>query len=188
MNIRRAHPTDARLIGESIVMAIGEEIALSLAGENHTIEDVINLFASLATRTDTQYSYLNTLVVMGDFGKPAGVAVAYDGARLHDMRRHFFAAAADRLGVHMENVEDECTPDEFYLDTLAVLPDYRGKGYAQALIQATAERARECGKPLGLLVEKENHPARRLYEKAGFRFFEERPFAYVMMDHLRMNL
>lgn len=186
MNIRPATPADARLIAQSVTEAIGAEITESLAGENHTREDVIDMFESLARRDDTQYSYLNTLVVEDDMGEAAGVCVAYDGAGLHEMRQLFFAAAKEYLGRDMTAMEDECTPDEFYLDTLAVVPARRGRGYAQELIQATAERARECGKPLGLLVEKENHPARALYEKSGFSFFDERPFAFVMMDHLRM--
>ena len=170
MNIRPATPADARLIAQSVTEAIGAEITESLAGENHTREDVIDMFESLARRDDTQYSYLNTLVVEDDMGEAAGVCVAYDGAGLHEMRQLFFAAAKEYLGRDMTAMEDECTPDEFYLVTLAVVP----------------ERARECGKPLGLLVEKENHPARALYEKSGFSFFDERPFAFVMMDHLRM--
>lgn len=187
MNIRSATPADARLIAQSVTEAIGAEITDSLAGKAHTREEVIDLFESLARRDDTQYSYLNTLVAEDDMGEPSGVCVAYDGAGLHEMREHFFAAAKQLLDRDMTAMEDECTPDEFYLDTLAVIPSRRGRGYAQALIMATAERARKCGKPLGLLVEKENHPARALYEKCGFRFFDERPFAFVMMDHLRMK-
>lgn len=187
MTIRNATPEDAQLIGRSVTMAIGDEIADALAGPEHTRGDVVDLFASLAARPDTQYSYRNTLVCVDDDGTPCGVAVAYDGAGLHEMRTHFFRAARERLGRDMEAMEDECTADEIYLDTLAVLPEYRGRGYALALIKATAQRARAAGKPLGLLVEKENHPAKALYAKAGFSFFDERPFAFVLMDHLRMK-
>ncbi|MCH5325816.1 MAG: GNAT family N-acetyltransferase [Duncaniella sp.] len=187
MIIREATPADARLIGLSITTAIGDDITDSLAAPDHSREDVVELFATLARLDDTQYSYRNTLVVCDDDGTPAGVAIAYDGACLHEMRQHFFEAALKMLGKDMTGVDDECTPDEFYLDTLAVVPDRRGRGYAQALISATAERAHKSGKPLGLLVEKENRPARRLYEKCGFKFYDERPFAFVMMDHLRLT-
>ena len=73
------------------------------------------------------------------------------------------------------------------LDTLAVLPEYRKQGIASALLKASIEKARKIGKPAGLLVEKENHNARRLYESLGFKKVGERPFAYVMMDHLRCD-
>lgn len=187
MKLRKATREDARLIGESVVSAIGEEITDSLAGEKFDREDVIDLFTTLAMREDTQYSYLNTLVAEEDNGEAAGVAVAYDGANLDRMRRIFFKAVKERLERDMSAMGDECEAGEFYLDTLAVRPAYRGRGYARALIEGTARRAAECGKPLGLLVEKENHPARRLYDSCGFKQVGETPFAFVLMDHLQMS-
>lgn len=186
MKIRKATPADAPLIGSCVVMAIGEEISLQLAGESHTLQDVVDLFAALASRPDTQYSYANTLVAEDEDDRQIGVAVAYDGAGLHEMREIFFSEAKNRLGRDLTAMTDECESDEFYLDTLAVLPEYRGKGYARRLIEATAARAAENGKPLGLLVEKENHPARRLYESAGFKMVGETPFAFVLMDHMQI--
>ncbi|MCM1163916.1 MAG: GNAT family N-acetyltransferase [Muribaculaceae bacterium] len=187
MNIRPATEADALLIAQSIVAAVGDEITNSLAAPSHTREDVIALFESLAKEENTQYSYTNTLVVEDEEGEACGVAIAYDGARLYELRPQFFKALKEQIGHDYTAMQDECTPDEFYLDTLAVVPHRRGRGYAQALIEATAMRAREAGKPLGLLVEKENHKARRLYEKCGFRFFDERPFAFIMMEHLRLK-
>lgn len=185
MKIIPARRQDAALIGASVVEAIGEEIALNLAGDNHTVKDVIDMFAALAEREDTQYSYRNTLVALDDNGEAIGVCVAYDGALLHTLRKAFFEAVSSRLGLNLEDVEDECVPDEFYLDTLAVLPTHRGKGIAAELIKATVERARECGKPAGLLVDKDNPRARRLYERVGFVQVDERPFVHVLMDHMQ---
>lgn len=185
MKIIPARQEDARLIGASVVDAIGAEIAASLAGEAHTVGEVIDMFASLAARDDSQYSYRNTLVAIGDDGIPVGVCVAYDGALLHSLRRPFFEAVTGMLGQHLEGVEDECVPEEFYLDTLAVLPAYRGRGIAGELLKAMIERARECGKPAGLLVDKDNPRARRLYERVGFVQVDERPFVHVLMDHMQ---
>ena len=82
-------------------------------------------------------------------------------------------------------MDDETDGSEFYLDTLAVLPEYRGRGIASALLKASIEKARKMGKPAGLLVDKDNTRARRLYESIGFEQIGERPFCYVMMDHLQ---
>ena len=185
MKIIPARRQDAAFIGNAVVTAIGEEIAAGLAGESHTVADVAALFASLAERDDTQYSYRNALVAVNDNDEPVGVCVAYDGGRLHTLREPFFEAVTERLGLHLEGVEDECEPDEFYIDTLAVLPDYRGQGIAAELLRATIGRARECGKPAGLLVDKDNARARRLYERVGFRQVGERPFVHVLMDHMQ---
>lgn len=185
MEIIPARLKDTRLIGASVVDAIGQEIAANLAGDTHTVDDVIDMFASLAAREDTQYSYRNTLVAVGDDGEPVGVCVAYDGALLHALRRPFFEAVADRFGQNLEDIDDECESDEFYIDTLAVLPDYRNRGIAAELLKATIERARKYGKPAGLLVDKINPRARRLYERIGFVQVGERPFVHVLMDHMQ---
>ena len=185
MKIIPARQSDAQFIGSALVEAIGTEIASGLAGEHHTVADVIDLFASLAAREDSQYSYLNTLVAVDDDGKVVGACVAYDGAMLHELRKPFFKAVTERLGLDLADVEDECEPDEFYLDTLAVLPEHRGKGIASDLLRASIARAAGCGKPAGLLVDKINPLARKLYERVGFRKVGERPFVHVLMDHMQ---
>ena len=95
MTIIPARPQDAMLIGASVVDAIGEEIAANLAGENHTVNDVIDMFATLAAREDSQYSYRNALVAVDDDGTPVGVCVGYDGAKLHELRRPFFETVTE---------------------------------------------------------------------------------------------
>ena len=185
MKIIPARPEDSRLIGKSVVDAIGIEIAESLAGDKHSVDDVVDMFAMLAEREDSQYSYTNTLVAIDDDGKPVGVCIGYDGARLHELRKAFFFFFSSCLGLCLEGVEDECDADEFYLDTIAVLPEYRGQGIAGALLRASIERAAKCGKPAGLLVDPINPNARRLYERVGFTKVGDRPFVHVMMDHMQ---
>ncbi len=179
---------DAPLIARSIMEAVGDDICQSLAGDNHTLSDVERLFVILAEMDDSQYSYRNSLTAIGDDGKAVGVCVSYDGAMLHELRAAFFINVEKELGIKMDGVEDETDCCEFYIDTLAVLPEYRGKGIASALIKATVDKASAVGKPVGLLVDKDNIMARRLYENLGFRQVGERPFCHVMMDHLQINM
>lgn len=191
MKIIPSLPEHAPLIGKAVTMAIGNELAAELGGPDHTVADVEALFASLAARPDTQYSYLNSLSAVDDAGNVMGIIVGYDGARLIELRRVFFAEAAKQIGLETEGEVDdlpvETSPDEFYLDSLAVMPEYRGRGVATALIEAAGERARECGKPLGLLVDKTNSRARRLYESLGFRQIGERYFAGELMDRMQLT-
>lgn len=187
MKIINARKSDAPLIARSIMDAVGVEICNDLAGQDHTLADVERLFTLLAEREDSQYSYLNTLAAVDDDGKAVGVIVSYDGALLHELRKPFFQLVKTELGRNLDNVDDETDADEFYLDTLAVLPEYRGRGIASMLLKGAVERASKAGKPAGLLVDKENERARRLYESIGFRQVGERPFCYVMMDHLQFG-
>lgn len=188
MNIIPATPAHAPLIGKAVVMAIGDELARELAGEHHTPAEVEALFADLAGRDDTQYSYCNTLAAVDDEGRVMGLLVCYDGAGLITMRRIFFKEAAERIGMTVDgNVDDipgETTPDEFYLDSLAVFPEFRGQGIAGKLISAAVERAALSGKRPGLLVDKTNHRARKLYDSLGFKVVGERPFAGETMYHM----
>ena len=107
--------------------AVGAEICENLAGENRTLADVERLFTTLAERDDSQYSYLNTLVAADDDGKAVGVIVSYDGAQLAELRKPFFELVKTVLDKNLDDVEDETDADEFYLDTLAVLPNTAGK-------------------------------------------------------------
>jgi len=190
MKIIPSLPHHARIIGKGITMAIGDELAERLGAPEHSSADVETLFASLAARTDTQYSYMNSFSAVDDSGEVMGILVCYDGARLIGLRRVFFSEAARQIGLKTEgDVDDlpvETSPDEFYLDSLAVMPEYRGRGVATALIEAAGVRARECGKPLGLLVDKTNSRARRLYDSLGFKQVGERFFAGELMDHLQL--
>ena len=86
----------------------------------------------------------------------------------------------------IDSLPGETEADEFYLDTLMTLPEYRGKGVARALIADAALKAQRAGKPLGLLCDKDNDRARRLYESVGFVNVGERPFAGHLMTHFQI--
>lgn len=183
-----ANESHAPFIGKAITMAIGVELVEGLAGENHTPDDVLDLFSSLARRTDTQYSYLNTLVAVDENNDALGIVISYDGADLHRLRVPFFEEAEKKIGLRINGTpSDETGPEEVYLDTLAVFPPHQGKEIGRQLILKAYDKAKKTGKPLGLLVSKTNPKARALYDSAGFEVAGERPFAGEMMDHLMKN-
>ncbi len=178
---------DASAIAAAIIMAVGDEITESFAGGKARVPLVHEMFQRLASRSDSQYSYLNTLVARADNGVVAGVLICYDGAKLAALRRAFYQEAEQVLGITFEqDIPDEASADEIYLDSLAVFEPYRGHGLASQLIKAAARRYAECGKPLGLLVDPPNERAYKLYRKLGFVKVGSRPFADTMMDHLQL--
>lgn len=188
MKIVNAEKTDASLISETVVSAVGDEIAENFAYPKSKA-DVLRLFTNLAAREDSQYSYINTMKAVDENGRPMGFIIGYDGERLHELRKAFFEEGRSVLDREMEGtVPDECETDEFYLDSLAVFPEFRGKGIGRALISAMAQRAASYGKPLGLLCDKDNKKARRLYDSLGFIQVGETPFAGEIMNHLQIPL
>ena len=62
--------------------------------------------------------------------------------------------------------------DEIRLIDIALLPEHRGKGIGGSLMRQTLDEARMAGKPVRIHVEHHN-PARRLYDRLGFRRVEE---------------
>ncbi len=62
---------------------------------------------------------------------------------------------------------------------VAVHPDYRRKGYAEALVLALCDGLKERGNvSLALEVRASNEPAKALYEKLGFTLAGRRPNYY----------
>jgi GNAT superfamily N-acetyltransferase len=59
-------------------------------------------------------------------------------------------------------------PEAFLIIDIALLPEHRGKGIGTLLVESVLEEARSLGKPVRIHVERQN-PARRLYERLGFR-------------------
>lgn len=77
--------------------------------------------------------------------------------------------------------EDEVTlTKQAFLAFLAVEPTMRQKRVGSHLLQAVEETAREHGLPhLTLMVTRENNPAIKLYEAAGYG--TERPLMYKIL-------
>ncbi|WP_192582849.1 GNAT family N-acetyltransferase [Streptomyces triticiradicis] len=71
---------------------------------------------------------------------------------------------------HGPHRDDEARSGEVELYAIYVHPDVLGQGIGQALLRESADRCAAAGHERMLLwVLKENAPARRFYERAGFR-------------------
>lgn len=187
--IRRADKSDAPFLAETVMGALGEELCINLAAGKENIPLVRKLFTDLASDENSQYSYTNALVAFCETDPQCGAVIAYDGARLHPLRKAFIREANRTLEWNVKeeeeaNWEDETNASEIYIDSLYVKPGYRGKGIASSLIAAVMTEFRETGKPFGILVEPENLHAKRLYEHLGFIENGVNRFCGVPMLHL----
>ncbi|MBO7049623.1 MAG: GNAT family N-acetyltransferase [Bacteroidaceae bacterium] len=160
ITIRRATVADARFIAENVLRALHIE---------ETDERHIEHLAGISRREDTLYSWRNATIALCD-GVPAGLMVAYDGTRYRQMRDITFPMIRMYVGDDYHQMDDEASPGEYYLDSLAVLPQYQHKGIASALIKEMFRQRDEAGIPLATIaVDPDNDTAYRLYTRHGFR-------------------
>ena len=181
--IQVARKEQAAEIASLIMLAMTHESCRWFAGPQHTLDDFHALMTRLVEREDSQYSYLNTLVAMVD-DKVAGICTSYDGALLLPLRRAFIDGALEAFGIDYNGFDEETQAGELYLDSLAVFPEYRGRGIATQLIKATLQKGMEVGLPVGLLVNEENPKAEKLYRSLGFDYANDTIWGGHDMRHL----
>jgi len=183
IEIRESIKGQAAQIARLIMMAMTDDCCLYFCGEGYGLEDFWKMMTMLVEREDSQYSYKNTLVAM-DGDRVVGISVSYDGGRLRELRRAFIEAAKERIGKDHSGMDDETQAGELYLDSLAVLPEYRRHGIASRLLMATKVRATRMGLPcVGLLVDKDNPVGEALYLSVGFRYVNDSHWGGHPMKH-----
>lgn len=181
--IENALTTDAPVVATLIMEAMNHECCQWFAGEAHTLADFHRLMTQLVEAEHSQYSYRNALVCRID-GDVAGVAVSYDGSQLHSLRQAFIQGARQAFGRDFSHMDDETSAGELYLDSLCVASPFRGRGIARSLLRATIEKGRALHLPTGLLVDKGNPHAERLYLGMGFQYQNDTTWGGHAMRHL----
>ena len=178
--VRVATQEDARLIAKAVAMAIGDEEAL----RDYCGDDYLAVLSEVARREDTQYSWRYALIAMVD-GVEVGAIVGYNGTQLQELRNGTFAVLRKLIG-RTPTIADETEAGEYYLDSVAVLPEYRGVGVGQALISALCDKAFADGhEQVGLIVDFDNPQAEKLYTALGFERVGTRLFFGHKMWHLQ---
>lgn len=164
ITIRQANPLDAPAIAPLIYEAIGD-IAHRLTGEQER-EQVLATLEALVRGEDNRHSYKNTFVAV-EQTTLLGIVVLYNGVDGEQLDRALekWLAAKDAPTA----LDVEAHADEYYIDTICVTPQARGKGVGTLLLAFSEQAARDSGyNKLSLNVETAKLDARRLYERIGF--------------------
>lgn len=194
IEIKNARKEQSAEIARLIMIAMTDDCCLYFCGVGYGLDDFRRMMISLVEREDSLYSYKNTLVALGDDlsaegrlqgKKVVGIAVSYDGARHHELRQSFIEVAREQIGKDHSDMGGETQAGELYLDSLAVLPEYRRQGIAQRLLKATKEKADQMKLPcVGLLVDEGNPAGQALYASVGFRYVNDNYWGGHPMKHL----
>lgn len=179
------NPHEAADIARLIMMAMTDECCQYFCGENHSLAEFHALITQLASRTGTQYSYANTICCRDEQGKILGICTSYDGGELPQLRQTFIDGAMSAFGIDHSSIPLETEPGELYIDSLAVLPEYRGQGIASQLLEQTKQKCSLVGLPqVGLLVDAGNPKAERLYGRCGFEIVGTNEWGGHPMKHM----
>lgn len=184
MNFRKARSNEAETISPFLMLAM-EDIVYRFIGEESKVQ-ARQFLTDLIGQKSNQYSYENCWVVELN-NEIAAVAVVYDGARLHELRKPVASYIKARFNTDF-SPEDETQAGEYYIDCISVIPQHQGKGIGSQLLKFLIEEYVRKGKfPLGLLVDKDNPNARKLYLKMGFDVVGMKTLADKTMEHLQLK-
>lgn len=178
--IRQATPDDATLIAKAVTMGIGHEETLRhYCGDNY-----LQVLTDISKQVGMLYSFENAFVAVCD-DKAVGAIIGYDGAQFEMLRQTTCQYIKGCLG-RMPDTCNETEDGEFYIDTLAVMPEYRHLGIGKKLIVRLCEEARCLGHArVGLLVDPDNSKAQALYTSVGFKNVGDKSFFDLPMYHFQ---
>lgn len=181
--IREATAEEAAQIARLFMLAWpAEEMAQA---NGITVEQLHESVTAFAANPYTTYSYTNTFVAEAD-GKVIGAMCGYDGADYQRLKQPI----VDILGEDSEFAQlQETEAGEYYLDSVGVLPEFRGLGIASRLFNAHFERAAASGHlAAGLIVDKDKPHAEALYARLGFIHHGYKDFFGHQMKHMVRTL
>ncbi|MBY0756908.1 GNAT family N-acetyltransferase [Clostridium sardiniense] len=169
--IRQAEKEDVKQVVPLLLNAM-YDIAFMLTGgktESEVVENLEYLFKKRGNRL----SFENTLVKEVE-GKFAGVIVCYHGSDSKKLDSPIIYNLRENTGKEIHFFDKEAEEDEFYIDTLSVSKNFRGKGLGTDLIKGAERISKERGhKKISLNVDVENVRAYNLYSKLGYRVDKE---------------
>ena len=171
VQLRDATSDDASFIARVVLAGIDMlDIDANLPDEQRAIYEHL---MDICRLDDTLYSYLNTRIAEID-GNRVGASVAYDGARYAALRVKTFGLVQQTSGMDLSRNAMETGPGEFYLDSMAILSDYRGLGIGKMLMRDRMDYAFCNGfQKVTLLVDKDKPRLQHYYQSLGFVFVEE---------------
>ena len=169
--LRKATPLDAPFIARVVLAGIEMlNIDAEVTAEH---QPVLTHLVDICRMDDTLYSYRHTRIAeIG--GKAVGALIGYDGGCYAEMRAKTFGLVQQASGLDLSKNAMETGKGEFYLDSMAIVSECRGRKIGLQLMRDRMDWAARNGfRTITLLVDKDKPHLQRYYESLGFVFSEE---------------
>lgn len=169
--LRDATPMDAPFIARVVLAGIEMLEIDAKVTEEH--QPILTHLIDICRMDDTLYSYRYTRIAEME-GKTVGALICYDGARYAEMRAKTFGLVQQISGLDLSKNALETGEGEFYLDSMAIVSECRGRKIGLQLMRDRMDWAARNGfRTITLLVDKDKPNLQRYYESLGFMFSEE---------------
>lgn len=183
MIIRRAKVDDAYEAAELICMA-WQENAYMLTGSD-SIDDAREVIETFFKQPKNVLSY-QYADVAEDNDRIAGLVLSFPWDFVPRLNKPIIEELPEMYKSSRKDFEEkvipmiktkEANPDEYYVDSVAVYPEYRGRGIAGGLLNVAKIKSSTYGfDKMSLIVKPENVKAIALYKDNG----------YVVRDNLML--
>lgn len=172
MTIREATIDDAPFLALVLVEALGDDI-MERSVDGICLQDQrrLDLLVESIRCDGTLYCWRHAVIAQDADGKPLGALVAYPSDGYMQMRQRTFTMLDELITFDVSTMDAEASPGEYYLDSIAVVPEARGRGVARELLRHGIAIARKMRLPAVLACEPANIGAMSLYESLGFRHY-----------------
>jgi len=182
--IRKAEQCDSTKIAPLLSLAM-LDIIFGFIGEKNT-EKALSFMTKLVSETGNQYSYENCWVLEINHEMIAAACV-YDGTKLQELRRPVVSKIKEMFNRDFVP-EDETQPGEYYIDSIGVDTKFQGQGLGTKIFEFLVENyVVSNNQTLGLLVEKENTLAKKLYQRLGFKVVGKKTLVGKPMEHMQLS-
>jgi ribosomal protein S18 acetylase RimI-like enzyme len=119
-----------------------------------------------AENEDSEFVYRVRKAAFGEYFQPWDDAAQRETHSRRFATQEYRVIEADEVPVGSISLQIE--PDCVHLFQLFLLPEFQGRGIGTECMSRLMAEAERLGLPFRLQVRKQNHRARRLYERLGF--------------------